>query len=243
MSRSLRVLALVLVGLTLGACGTTAPARPPAAAESVQSSRRQTVAVLPFTDAGAGAHDRLAFLRDWLPDKIAASLQGAGELRVVERRALLKILEEQKLGSSPLASNEGRIALGRIAGAQTMILGSFAAVGETLQVSARIVDTESGTILKSASVNGQVASARDLGADLSQKLAAGLGLSIARAATSAGIADDRAMTAAELFYRGLRQEREGRKELAIESFRGALEIDSNDREAKEHLKKLLGASD
>lgn len=242
--RRSRLLALAALA-ALAAC-TAAPApspRPEPAAEPVRSARRQTVAVLPFADAGAGVHERLAFLRDWLPDTIAASLQTAGELRVVERRELLKILEEQKLGSSALASSEGRIALGKIAGAQTVIVGTFAAVGEALQLNARIVDVESGAILKTASATGEAAAARALGADLARSLGSGLGVSIERAARATGIADDRAMAEAELFYRGLAQERDGRRDEAIESFRKALDLDSADREAREHLKKLLGASD
>jgi tetratricopeptide (TPR) repeat protein len=187
-------------------------------------------------------HERLDFLRDWLPDSLGASLQSSGELRVVERRQLLKILQEQKLGSSTLASKEGRLELGKIAGAQTLIFGDFAAVGEVLQISARIVDVETGVILRSASVHGGVDSARALGEDLSRRLAQDLGISIARAAQASGVGSDRALAEAELFYKGVRLEREGESDRAIESYRQALAIDPNDREAKERLRKLLSAS-
>lgn len=229
--------------LLLSACSTTAVAPPaPGAPITAPSLRRQTVAVLPFANDGVIGHERLDFLRDWLPDVIGVSLQRAGELRIVERRELLKILQEQKLGASTLASKEGRLRLGRIAGAQTMILGGFAAVGETLQISARIVDVESGMVLKSASVHGDVAAARALGSDLSRRLATDLGISVARAVQEAGMADNRSLTEAELFYQGLAQERRGETEQAIDSYRQALEIDPQDGQAREHLKKLLGAS-
>lgn len=241
MLRSL--LPAVGAALLLSACAAPAPVAPaPAAPASAPSLRRQTVAVLPFANDGVGGHERLDFLRDWLPDVIGASLRSAADLRVVERRELLKILQEQKLGASALASKEGRLQLGKIAGAQTLILGGFVAIGETLQLSARLVDVESGVVLKSASVHGDVGAARSLGDDLSRRLASDLGLSVARAAQAAGISDDRSLAQAELFYQGLAQERRGETERAIDSYRRALEIDPRDGQAREHLKKLLGAS-
>ncbi|HSD11764.1 MAG TPA: CsgG/HfaB family protein [Candidatus Binatia bacterium] len=237
---------LVVVSLSgwLAACSTTstattsstvAPAPPP-------SLRRQTVAVFPFANDGVAGHERLDFLREWLADSLGAALQSSGELRVVERREILKILQEQKLGSSALASKEGRLELGKIAGAQTLIFGDFAAVGDVLQISARIVDVESGVILKSSSVHGDVDSARALGEDLSRRLAQDLGITIARAAQASGITSDRALAEAELFYQGMRLEKQGESARAIERYREALEIDPNDREAKERLRKLLSAS-
>lgn len=234
------LLVVVSVSGWLGACSTTskttsaAPAPPP-------SLRRQTVAVFPFANDGVAGYERLDFLRDWLADSLGTALQSSGELRVVERRELLKILQEQKLGSSALASKEGRLELGKIAGAQTLIFGNFAAVGDILQISARIVDVESGVILKSSSVHGSVDSARALGEDLSRRLAQGLGISIARAAQASGVTDNRALAEAELFYQGMRFEGQGESDRAIESYRQALAIDPNDREAKERLRKLLSA--
>jgi curli biogenesis system outer membrane secretion channel CsgG len=244
MRAALRSLLLVAsVSGWLGACSSTSTSKPTAAAPAPPVSlRRQTVAVFPFANDGVPGHERLDFLGDWLADSMGAALQSSGELRVVERRELLKILQEQKLGSSALASKEGRLELGKIAGAQTLIFGNFAAVADVLQISARIVDVESGVILKSSSVHGDVDSARTLGQDLSRHLAQDLGISIARAAQASGVASDRALAEAELFYQGVRLEREGESDRAIELYRQALAIDPNDREAKERLRKLLSAS-
>ena len=242
MRAALRSLLLVVsVSGWLGACSSTS--KPTAAAPAPPVSlRRQTVAVFPFANDGVAGYERLDFLRDWLADSLGAALQSSGELRVVERRELLKILQEQKLGSSALASKEGRLELGKIAGAQTLIFGNFAAVGDVLQISSRIVDVESGVILKSSSVHGGVDSARALGEDLSRRLAQDLGISIARAAKASGVSSDRALAEAELFYQGVRLEKEGESDRAIELDRQALAIDPNDREAKERLRKLLSAS-
>lgn len=236
MRRSRRALAAAFVAAFFAACATsTAPA--PAA-----SLRRQTVAVFPFANDGVTGYERLDFLRDWLADSIARTLETSGELRVVERRELLKILEEQKLGSSALASKEGQLQLGKISGAQTLVFGDFIAVGDVLQLTGRIVDVESGVVLKSATARGSVGSARAVGEELTQRLAENLGITVARAAQASGVAGDRALEEAELFYRGLTLEKQGQRDEAIESYRRALEIDANDREARERLRKLLGGS-
>ena len=200
------------------------------------------MAVLPFSNDGTSGHERLAFLKDWLPDTIGATLGNSGELRVIERRELLRVLQEQKLGSSDLASKETKLQLGKIAGAQTLVFGGFAAIGDVLQVNARIVDVESGVILKSTSARGDVASARELGQRVSNDLAQNLGINVARAVSAAGVTGDRALAAAEHFYQGVALERQGETDRAIDSFKKALEIDPNDGEARRHLVKLLGAS-
>src|SRR2546430_6686131 len=102
-----RALAVVFCAAFVGACASTVSAPAPASAPT--SLRRQTVAVFPFANDGVSGHERLDFLREWLADSLAATLQSSAELRVVERRELVKILQEQKLGSSELAPKERRL--------------------------------------------------------------------------------------------------------------------------------------
>jgi curli biogenesis system outer membrane secretion channel CsgG len=240
--RSVRPLAIVVCAAFVGACASTVSAPRPAAAPAPASLRRQTVAVFPFANDGVSGYERLDFLREWLADSVAAALESSSELRVVERRELVKILEEQKLGSSALASKEGQLRLGKISGAQTLVFGDFIAIGDVLQMNGRIVDVESGVVLKSASARGSVESARAVGEDLTRRLAENLGITVARATAAAGVAGNRALEEAELFYRGLALEKKGQRDEAIESYRRALEIDPNDREARERLQKLLAGS-
>jgi len=245
-SVGLGALGVALLAALLGGCAAARPASqtisPPAAPAGggQAGGRRQTVAVFPFENNAVTDRERLDFLSDWLADSIAARLEQTGELRVVERQSLLEVLREQKLGASQLASPETRLRLGRISGAQTMIFGGFSAVGETLEIDARVADVESGAILKSASSVGEAARMREVSAELCDKLVADLGLTVTRRATELGVLDTNALRGAEFYYTGVAQERSGKRDEAIESYRHALELDHNDQQARERLQRLLG---
>ncbi|MGH7856360.1 MAG: CsgG/HfaB family protein [Candidatus Binatia bacterium] len=240
-------LAALLVAL--GGC-TAKPAGPPPAAPgrlaalpaAPEARRRQTIAVYPFENNAITGRERLDFLREWLPDVVGESLRQSAGLRLVERRELLRILQEQKLGASALASKEARIELGKMAGAQTLVFGGFTAIADRLQIDARIVDAESSLVLRSVTVRGEAGAARDLGTELAGKVAENLGLEVSRRTTMAGVTDSRALRKAELYYEGLSLEKQGKKEQAMERYREVLEIDGGDEEAKARLRKLLTES-
>lgn len=239
-------LAALLVAL--GGCTAKPAGGPPAAPGSLaaatapEARRRQTIAVYPFENNAVTGRERLDFLREWLADVVGESLRESAGLRLVERRELLRILQEQKLGASALASRESRIELGKMAGAQTLVFGGFTAIADRLQIDARIVDAESSLVLKSVTVSGEAGAARDLGTELAGKVAANLGLEVSRRTTGAGVTDSRALRTAELYYEGLSLEKQGKMEQAIERYRQVLEIDGGDAEAKARLRKLLTES-
>jgi curli biogenesis system outer membrane secretion channel CsgG len=245
-SRGLPLLVVAAVGF--GACSSApppkpaAPARVEAPAVRPAARRRQTVAVFPFENNAITGRERLDFLREWLPDAIAGRLGEAGELKVVERRELLRLLQEQKLGASELASKEGRLEIGKIAGAQTMVFGGFTAIGDRLMIDARLVDSESGVVLKSVSTGGAAADARQVAAELCGLLAGGLGLEAARRSVETGLENERSLAAVELYYQALALEKKGETDGAIDGYRRVLEIDKSDGEARERLKKLLQAA-
>ncbi len=68
---------------------------------------------------------------------------------VVERESLLKVLEEQHLGSSGLADDQTRLKLGRIIGCRQMIFGAYQVIGNVMRLDIRSVDVSSGKVLKS----------------------------------------------------------------------------------------------
>jgi curli biogenesis system outer membrane secretion channel CsgG len=107
----------------------------------------------------------------WDPEDLspgAAGEQGIGEvlalrivetvrargLSVVERQKLLLAVEELRLGSSALADESTRLRLGRITGARQMVFGGYLAVGNRVRMDLRLVDVETGKVLRTASRTG-----------------------------------------------------------------------------------------
>jgi len=107
----------------------------------------------------------------WDPEDVspgAAGEQGIGEvlalriveaarargLTVVERGKLLLAVEELRLGSSALADESTRLRLGRITGARRMVFGGYIAVGNRVRMDLRLVDVETGKVLRTASRTG-----------------------------------------------------------------------------------------
>jgi TolB-like protein len=97
-----------------------------------------TVAVLSFA-AGSEAD---APLGGQVADLIAISLSGRSGLKLVERAALAKALEEQALNLSGLVEPEQAVKVGRLVGARVLIAGKvFATDNETI-MTAKLIGTE-----------------------------------------------------------------------------------------------------
>jgi hypothetical protein len=95
-------------------------------------------------------------LRRVLPEMLLARLVQSPGLRMVERLRLRELLEEQKLGSTELVSQDSRVRLGRILGAKRMVFGDFVLFGSTLRLDVRVVDVETSQVLVSEPLTGPV---------------------------------------------------------------------------------------
>ena len=73
-----------------------------------------------------------------------------GSFRLVERHALQKILDEQKLGQTGAVESETAARVGQILGAHLVALGSVTPVGKSYQILVKLVDTHTTEILSAA---------------------------------------------------------------------------------------------
>jgi TolB-like protein len=115
---------------------------------------RAHVAVLPLSNSSGRPADA------WLAGGIAESL--SGDLRKlgvpqVERLAIDKLLTEQRFTALFSTTGGGSAeveAVGKKLGAQALVVGSYATVGERLRIDARLVDIASQAVLLADSVEG-----------------------------------------------------------------------------------------
>ena len=113
-------------------------------------SRPVVIAILPFEDRGSYGQDKEVFraLQLGIPATIAGELSGHSELRLADPTRLTQAMRAQ--GIDPTARLDAATAarVGKQAGARYAITGSFADFYGKVRLDARIVDVESGQILK-----------------------------------------------------------------------------------------------
>lgn len=137
-----------LVGLLLGlialpALATGEPTGTPADA----ASDKPTVAVLYFDYDGANAEMKL--LKKGLAQMIISDLSAHDSVRLVERDRLQQVMDELRLTQSNRFSQESASRLGKLLGARYLVMGGYFDVMNTLRVDARVVETETGRIIRS----------------------------------------------------------------------------------------------
>jgi TolB-like protein len=126
------------------------------AAHPVAAQRQSVVvAVLPFEDRGSYGQDKELFraLALGIPATIMSELSGHPELRLVDRARIGQALQSLGLPSTGKldAATAGKV--GAAVGARYAVTGSFEDFYGKVRLDARIVNTESGEIVKVVSNN------------------------------------------------------------------------------------------
>jgi TolB-like protein len=104
---------------------------------------RMGVAVMPFENKGASRD-----LGEIVLDKMITVLWNQQRFKVMERAQLDKILAEQSLGASGVVDAATAAQIGKGIGVDAIIIGSVAAAPSgAISIDARVIDTESATII------------------------------------------------------------------------------------------------
>jgi TolB-like protein len=112
-----------------------------------------TVAVLYFQNQGNPA---LEPLKVGLAQMLTTDLVGAGGAKIVERAQLQAVLDELKLGHSHVVDEGTAAKVGKLLGAEYVVLGSYFELVGTLRIDARMVRVETGEIVHASGANGRV---------------------------------------------------------------------------------------
>lgn len=143
-------------------------------------ARTLTVAVLYFDYGGKDA--ALEPLRQGLAQMLISDLTSLDGVKVVERERLQDVLKEQQRGASGKLDARTAARIGKLLGARYLVLGSYFDVLNSFRADARLVDVETGEIVKSLGANGKA----DDFLVLEQSLADGLRAAMAALPKPAG---------------------------------------------------------
>lgn len=111
------------------------------------STKQATVAILDFDARGITEQEVQT-----LSERLRTEIGNTGAIRLIERKALEKILAEQGLQQSGCTSDECVAEVGQLLGAQNMISGSIGLMGETYTIDAKLFSVETGEIERTKSV-------------------------------------------------------------------------------------------
>ncbi|MBA3555834.1 MAG: hypothetical protein H0W29_13890, partial [Gemmatimonadales bacterium] len=182
------------------------------------------IAVLPFAVRGDA---RLAYLGEGMVDLLATKLDGAGEIRTVDARALLHFLGDERrdamagAGAEPV---EGRRVAAHF-GAGRFLLGTLVEAGGRLQVGASLYDLSGRVVANVRATASGETELFELVDELARQLlaAAGVGHST-RLTRLAGLTTD-SLDALRAYLLGERDLRAGRYFDAMEGFQAAVDAD------------------
>ncbi|MEP6687084.1 MAG: CsgG/HfaB family protein [Gemmatimonadales bacterium] len=204
------------------------------------------VVVLPFENTGSYGQDKENFdaLEVGLPAVLASTLSAHPGLRTLDRGAVKAAMDKSQIGTSRRIDAASATQVAKAAGARYVVTGSFADFYGKFRINARVVDGESGEILKVVSNDDPKLQDR-------AQLAAILQLVSERIVQAIGLpplpddqgAKRRAVPTAALtdYSRGLLFEGRGDRAKAAEAFQRALSAYPDYPDARNGLQRVSGA--
>lgn len=149
MTERLTVSAALLV--FLAAAGAAADDSKADDSKKTGQAESPTVAVLYFDYDGAD--DELGSLRKGLAQMLVTDL--GTSVRVVERSRLQEVLDELKLAGTKAIDKATAARVGKLLGARYLVMGGFFEVAGQFRADARVVEVETGRVVKSLGASGK----------------------------------------------------------------------------------------
>ncbi len=159
----MKITLFVLIALFAGGILNQVPAQ--------QKTKKITLAVMFFDNNSVVDKDKMEPLKKGIADMLITDLSKIKAFKVVERERLNDVMEELRLNQSDAVDQSTAQKMGKLLGAQTLLLGSFVNFyGSKMRVDLRIVETETGLTLKAEEITDDVEDLFDIIKDLTAKV-------------------------------------------------------------------------
>src|SRR5437899_483275 len=113
---------------------------------SVTQQQKRKIAVLPFRELDG----RATVLGTYMSEALVTQLVNSGNLEVVERTMLDRILSEMKLGESGLIDPNTAKRVGQVAGVDAIVTGTITDLQSYVAANCRLIDAATGRIFAAA---------------------------------------------------------------------------------------------
>jgi len=202
---------------------------------------RPGIAVLPFNNGGSYGQGKEDFdaLERGIAGMMISELSQNPAARVVERQEIQRLVDEQNLGAQGRVDPQTAAKIGKLVGARYMVMGTFVDFYGDFRVDVRLINTETGEVVKTESERMQ----RDHMFDIIRNIAARLMKDANLPALQRQASDQRmgrqVPTEALTYYsRALLYSDHGQKDKAVEMFNRAIAIFPDYAEAKDGLQRV-----
>ena len=202
---------------------------------------RPGVAVLSFDNGGSYGQDKENFdaLQVGLQQMLVTELSANAAIRVVDRREINKLISEQDLGATGRVDQSTAAKLGKLVGARYMIMGGFVDFYGDFRIDARVVNVETGEIMKTEKVRDKRENLYGLVTNLANQITKGASLPpLARPAMEQREKRQVPTEAVTYYSRALLYADRGDSKRATELYNKAIEIFPDYTEAKQGLQQL-----
>ncbi len=120
---------------------------------------KNRIAVLEFKNNGS---KNLNHFSAGIPDMLTTTFANSTKISVVERQQIQKIISEMNLGTTGLVDPGSAAEVGKVTGANLVIIGSFIDLGRKVRIDAKVVSVNSSEIIPGATQNVKANSIEDL---------------------------------------------------------------------------------
>ncbi len=209
-----------------------------------QQDTRPGVAVLPFENGGSYGRNKDDYdaLRRGIAGLMISELSRNPAVRLVDRAETARLLDEQALASSGRVDAGTAAQVGKLVGARYMVTGSFIDMYGEFRLDARIINVETGEILKTVRNDPQFKDIKQLDRIIQSVAERVMAETRLAQLTPRPAAQAEVPTEALILYsRALLYEDHGEKAKAIEYYQKALEQFPAFVEAELGLRKAKGS--
>lgn len=188
------------------------------------SNDKTTIAIVSFDNLTDD--NSLDWLERGISESVTTDLLLMDKFVVIERMKIDNVIQEQKLTLSGLIEESGATKVGELIGAESIILGSYQIINNSIRINCRLINTESGNIMRAAKVDGSF----DSIFSLQDELVLDLFPSITKSLETVTIinikkAPTKSVAAYELYSKALNAKSDGDTEEAISLLHECLGID------------------
>ena len=202
---------------------------------------RPGIAVLPFSNGGSYGQSKEDFdaLERGIAGMMISELALNPAARLVEREQVQRLVDEQNLGAQGRVDPQTAAKVGKLVGARYIVLGTFIDFYSDFRVDVRLVNTETGEIVKTESDRMQREHLFDLVRNVATRLMKDANLpALQRGASNEQRMNRQVPTEALTYYsRALLYQDRGQKDKAVEMYNRALVIFPDYAEAQEGLQR------